>query len=124
MAAPGSVTLSRLQVALGSSRFSFNYLLFLNCATHHLPPQEAPVSVKGKILMLVVLGSRLAISCGLNHQSSSGSLTAFHLFPFEALGWCFVFRGQLTYKFRDPERRVGWKNNLEKLLTLTLSYLI
>ena len=64
MAAPGSVTLSRLQVALGSSRFSFNYLLFLNCAMHHLPPQEAPVSVKGKILMLVVLGSRLAISCG------------------------------------------------------------
>ena len=85
MAAPGSVTLSRLQVALVSSRFSFNYLLFLNCATHHLPPQEAPVSVKGKILMLVVLGSRLAISCGLNHQSSSGSLTAFHQTPVEAL---------------------------------------
>jgi len=98
MAAPGSVTLSRLQVALGSSRFSFNYLLFLNCAMHHLPPQEAPVSVKGKILMLVVLGSRLAISCGLNHQSSPRCLTAFHLFPFEALGWCFVFRGQRNSK--------------------------
>ena len=110
MAAPGSVTLSRLQVdpdgSSRDSRFSFNYLLFLNCATHHLPPQEAPVSVKGKILMLVVLGSRLAISCGLNHQSSSGSLTAFHLFPFEALssgevealGWCFVFRGQRNIK--------------------------
>jgi hypothetical protein len=48
--------------------------------------------------MLVVLGSRLAISCVLNHQSSSGSLTAFHLFPFEALGWCFVFRGQRNTK--------------------------
>ena len=98
MAAPGSVTLSRLQVALGSSRFSFNYLLFLNGYMHHLPPQEAPVSVKGKILMLVVLGSRLAISCGLNHQSSSGSLTAFHQTPVEALGWCFVFRGQRNSK--------------------------
>ena len=56
------------------SRCSVGYLLFLNGYMQCLPPQEAPVSVKRKILMLVVLGSRLAISCGLNHQSSSGSV--------------------------------------------------
>ena len=57
--------------------------------------------------MLVVLGSRLAISCGLNHQSSSGSLTAFHLFPFEALGWCFVFRGQRNTKVQGAQDAGG-----------------
>ena len=64
-------------------------------------PQEAPVSVKEKILMLVVLGSRLAISCGLNHQSSSGSLTAFHLFPFEALGNVSFSVDNGTLKYRE-----------------------
>ena len=68
-----------------------------------LPPQEAPVSVKGKTLMCVVLGSRLAISCGLDHQSSSGSLTAFHLFPFEALGNVSFSVDNGTLKYREPE---------------------
>ena len=57
--------------------------------------------------MLVVLGSRLAISCGLNHQSSSGSLTAFHLFPFEALGWVCVFRGQRNSKVQGAQDAGG-----------------
>ena len=61
--------------------------------------------------MLVVLGSRLAISCGLNHQSSSGSLTAFHLFPFEALGNVSFSVDNGTLKYREPERGAVWKNN-------------
>jgi hypothetical protein len=93
-------------------------------------PQVAPVSVKEKILMLVVLGSRLAISCVLNHQSSSGSLTAFHLFPFEALGWVCVFRGQRNSKVQGrlrvvaPQALAQWNNYFYYLLTLMLSYLI
>ena len=93
-------------------------------------PQEAPVSVKGKILMLVVLGSRLAISCGLDHQSSSGSLTAFTCFlsklssggveafssggveafssgGVEALGWVCVFRGQRNSKVQGAQDAGG-----------------
>jgi hypothetical protein len=80
-------------------------------------PQEAPVSVKGKILMLVVLGSRLAISCGLNHQSSSGSsgITNF-LFRCSRLSVNETdVVGVVIIKFRKPERgsscqgKIIWK---------------
>jgi hypothetical protein len=116
VAAPGSVTLFRLQVALGSSRFSFNYLLFLKF-TMQRPSRRKLRAVKGKILMLVVLGSRLAISCVLNHQSSSGSSGVTN----------FLFRcsrlsvnetdvvGVVIIKFREPERgsscqeKIIWK---------------
>lgn len=73
--------------------------------------------------MLVVLGSRLAISCGQSIKLLPAAQEAFTEMITIALGRSSVFRGQLTYKFREPERSSG-KNNLEKLLTLTLSYLI
>ena len=79
MGPPGSAPVSFRSVAhlfpveeARDSRFSVGYLLFLSCAMQRLPPQEAPV--KFKIYQDVVsLGSRLGISCVLDHQSSSGS---------------------------------------------------
>jgi len=42
-----------------------------------------------------------------------------HLFPFEALGWCFVFRGQRNSKVQGrlrvvaPQALAQWKNILK-----------
>ena len=74
--------------------------------------------------MLVVLGSRLAISCGLNHQSSSGSRRRFTCFLSKlSVGFAFsVDNG--TLKYREPERSSGVKIFLLALdFKETISYL-
>jgi len=91
-------------------------------------PQVDPVSVKEKILMLVVLGSRLAISCVLNHQSSSGSsgITNF-LFRCSRLSVNETdVVGAVIIKFREPEHEaLSRKNKFGKAIDFNpeLSYL-
>ena len=91
------------------SRCSVDYLLFLNGYMHHLPPQEAPVSVKGKILMLVVLGWLLVVVNPSNFslQLRKRSPKSFHKLSVDVS--LFVDNG--TLKYREPERGAVWKNN-------------
>jgi len=68
--------------------------------------------------MLVVLGSRLAISCVLDHQSSSGSRRRFTCFLSKLSVGVSFFVDNGTLKYREPEHEAL----LEKLFLLSLDF--